>query len=80
MRDDIVMRTTLDLDDDILQAAKDLASHRRTTTGKVISELARKGLAPAGEERVRNGVPVLVRRPGAPRLTLEQINELRDEL
>lgn len=74
------MRTTLDLDDDILQAAKDLASYRRTTTGKVISELARKALAPSGEERVRNGVPLLPPRPpGAPKLTLKQVNELRDE-
>jgi hypothetical protein len=75
------MRTTLDLDDDILQAAKDLASYQRTTTGKVISELARKALAPSGEARVRNGVPLLPPRPpGAPKLTLKQVNELRDEL
>ena len=38
------MRTTLDIDDDILQAAKEIAEIRGSTAGKVISELARKGL------------------------------------
>lgn len=42
------MRTTLDIDDDILAAAKDLAKVERKTMGEIISELARKGLtAPA---------------------------------
>jgi hypothetical protein len=38
------MRTTLDIDDDILQAAKELARAEKKTAGQVISELARKGL------------------------------------
>jgi hypothetical protein len=33
------MRTTLDIDDDVLAAAKELASGQRTTAGKVISDL-----------------------------------------
>jgi hypothetical protein len=41
------MRTTLDIDDDILQAAKELARVERKTAGQVISELARKGLTQA---------------------------------
>jgi hypothetical protein len=36
-----------DVDDDILQAAKELASAQGTTAGKVLSELARRALAPA---------------------------------
>ena len=80
MRDDPFMRTTLDIDDDVLQAAKELAASRRRTAGQVISELARKGLAePAASARVRNGVPVLPRRPPAsPRSTMKLVNELRD--
>jgi len=74
------MRTTLDLDEDILQAAKELAASRRTTAGRVLSELARKALAPTRPARVRNGVPVLPRRPaGAPRPTMKLVNALRDE-
>lgn len=77
------MRTTLDLDPDVLQAAKELAELRRSTAGKVISELARLGLQrrTEAEPRMRNGVPLLLRRePGAPPMTMERVNELRDEL
>lgn len=73
------MRTTLDLDDDILQAAKEIAAARGLTAGQVVSQLARKGLEPSRVARVRNGVPVLPRRPDAPRLTMKRVNELRDE-
>jgi hypothetical protein len=75
------MRTTLDLDDDVLQAAKEIAESRRTTAGKIVSELIRKALErPAGTTRVRNGVPLLPRRPaGAPRPTMKLVNTLRDE-
>ena len=80
MRDDLPMRTALDLDEDILQAAKEMAAARGTTAGKVVSELARKALTPARVPRVRNGVPLMPRRPpGTPRLTMKQVNELRDE-
>jgi hypothetical protein len=74
------MRTTLDIDDDVLQAAKEIAAMRRLTAGQVLSELARKALAPARRPRARNGVPVLPSRPaGAPRPTMKQVNALRDE-
>jgi hypothetical protein len=81
MRDDRRMRTTLDIDDDVLQAAKEIAMSRRMTAGQVLSELARKGLEPAVEQtRLRNGVPVLPRRPaGRPRPTMRRVNELRDQ-
>lgn len=38
------MRTTLDLDDDILQAAKELARAEGKTMGQLVSEWARSGL------------------------------------
>lgn len=41
------MRTTLDIKDDVLFAAKDLARREKKTAGQIISELARKGLAGA---------------------------------
>jgi len=74
------MRTTLDLDDDVLLAAKELAAARNSTAGKVVSELVRQALAPRRAVRVRNGVPVLSARPAsAPRPTMRQVNELRDD-
>ena len=38
------MRTTLDLDEDVLEAAKELARAERKTVGSVASDLMRKGL------------------------------------
>jgi hypothetical protein len=80
MYDDGAVRTTLDIDDDVLQAAKELAANRRKTTGKVLSDLARQALEPRGRQPVRNGVLLLARRPrGGAKPTMELVNRLRDE-
>jgi len=74
------VRTTLEIDDDVLHAAKEIAANRRTTAGRVLSDLAREALEPKQGGRVRNGVPLLPRRPaGSPRPTMELVNRLRDE-
>jgi hypothetical protein len=74
------VRTTLDIDEDILQAAKELAASRSTTAGRVLSDLARSALQPRRAPRVRNGVPLMPRRPkGAPRPTMALVNRLRDD-
>jgi hypothetical protein len=74
------MRTTLDVDEDVLQAAKEIAANRGTTAGRVLSDLARKALDPAESVEIRNGVPLLPRLPkGSPPLTMELVNRLRDE-
>ena len=80
MRDAGLVRTTLDLDPDILQAAKELASVNGTTAGRVISDLVRKALEPSDTPRIRNGVPLMPSRgPGAPKVTMQLVNELRDD-
>jgi hypothetical protein len=38
------MRTTLDIDDDVLSAAKELDASQKTTAGRVISDLVRQAL------------------------------------
>ena len=74
------MRTTLDIDDDVLQAAKELGALHGKTAGQVVSELGPAGPTPARTHRLRNGVPVLPRRPaGRPRPTMRLVNELRDD-
>lgn len=74
------MRTTLALDDDVLSAAKHLAEREGKTVGEVISMLARRGLArETGAKAVRNGIPLLQRQPGTSPVTLELVNQLRDE-
>jgi hypothetical protein len=81
------MRTTLDIDDDLLAAAKELAKARKTTVGEVISELARKALAGSGEPSgpagphgavLKDGWYVLPRR-GGPLVTSELVQRLLDE-
>jgi hypothetical protein len=80
MRDDDGVRTTLDIDDDVLQAAKELAGNRRKTTGKVLSDLARQALEPRGRQPIRNGVRLLPRRrSSSPKPTMDLVNRLRDE-
>jgi len=74
------MRTTFDIDEDVLQAAKELAAAYGVTAGKMLSNLARKGLEPRSQATTRNGVPLLPRRPPtAPRLTMAFVNQLRDD-
>jgi hypothetical protein len=74
------MRTTLDIDEDVLQAARELAAARQTTIGKALSEMARQSLSPReGGSAVRNGVPLLPPRPGEALVTMEHVNRLRDD-
>jgi hypothetical protein len=74
------MRTTLDIDDDVLETAKELAARRSTTAGRVISDLVRTALAPRERAvRSRNGVPVLPARKRAALVTPEIVNRLRDD-
>jgi len=74
------MRTTLDVADDVLQAAKELAQRQGGTAGQVISELARRGLnAPATKRRpgLRGGVPVLPSRGET--ITLDHVQRIQDQ-
>ena len=75
------MRTTLTIDDDILMAAKALATAQNRSVGEIISALTRQGLRsekPAAS--VRNGIPLLTLSENAMPVTLETVNQLRDEL
>jgi len=73
------MRTTLDLDEDVLLVAKQLARQRGTTAGRIISDLARLSLAPKAPARLRNGVPLFPVKTRARKPHLELVNRLRDD-
>ena len=73
------MRTTLDIDSDVLAAGKAIAAQRRQSLGKVISSLARQALQPPAKRSVRNGLPLLAVEDDTPVTTPDLINELRDE-
>jgi hypothetical protein len=74
------MRTTIDIDDDLLQVAKQLAIQRRQTAGRVVSELMRQALDPKAAPKSRNGVPLFAPKPGARKPSLALVNKLRDEV
>jgi hypothetical protein len=73
------MRTTLELEDDLVHAAKQLARQRNATMGEVVSQLMRQGLERKNAPPMRNGVPLFVPKPGAAKPDLDLINRLRDE-
>jgi len=72
------MRATLELDDDLLEIARRLAGVRRTTMGRIISDLARKALETADLPKPRNGVPLFMPKPGARKPDLQLVNRFRD--
>lgn len=73
------MRTTLDLDEDILMAAKEIARQRGVSIGKVLSELARQAMVRGAPGTTKNGVPLFPVQPDTGVVTLELVNQLRDE-
>ncbi|OBI15761.1 antitoxin [Mycobacterium sp. E2327] len=72
------MRTTLDLDDDVMAAARELAASERRSLGAVISELARRGLTPARVD-AEDGLPIIRVPPGTPAITPEMVRRALDE-
>ena len=81
------MRTTLDIDDDLLAAAKELARRDGGSTGAVVSRLLRRSLTGADATPTQAGSRKPVRRvagfvpfPAKPGVvvTNEQVNALRD--
>jgi hypothetical protein len=77
------MRTTLDIADDVLQAAKEVALREHKTAGQVLSELARQALiAPAAAMQVREPKAVYGFKPFPQRgglVTNALINKLRED-
>lgn len=77
------MRTTLDIDDQVLRAAKELARQQRRTLGAMISELARQGLqaaaAPSSNEAPASFFGFRPIGAGGTPVSNETVNDLRDE-
>jgi hypothetical protein len=73
------VRTTVDIDKDILLAAKEIAKQRGVTLGQVLSDLARQALTRQVTGPTRHGLPIFPVQPDAGIVTLELVNHLRDE-
>ncbi|MGH8615410.1 MAG: CopG family transcriptional regulator [Gammaproteobacteria bacterium] len=77
------MRTTLDIANDVLQAAKDRARREKKTIGEVISELARSALtAPSQVPAAREPKALYGFRPFPKRggiVTNDLVDKLRED-
>lgn len=67
------MRTTVNLDDDVVRAARSLAREQGRSLGEVISDLARRGLEPSTEFHYEGDFPVFVVKEGTGLLTPEMV-------
>lgn len=83
-----LMRTTLQLDDDVLVAARLIARAGKKSLGSVISDLTRKALRATDSRQVdarsvdggqRSGLPLLPTKAPGVIIDLELVNQLRDE-
>lgn len=73
------MRTTVNLEPDVVIAAKKIAAARSVTLGKALSELARRGLESGHPTRRKAGFPVFTVPRGSGPLTLERVKRDEDE-
>lgn len=75
------MRTTLEIDDDVMLFARDLAKYKQQGIGKTISDLARRGLVPdaAPTVELRDGIPVWVHGSQPVTVTNELVRNLMDD-
>jgi hypothetical protein len=80
------MRTTLEIDDDVMFAAKELAAKQRKTAGKILSEFFRDGMRMEQHPpsvgnglpyALKNGIPVLPAR--CELVTTQQIQRIMEE-
>ena len=77
---DAAVRTTINLDDDVLETARAIAHAEHRPLGLVVSDLARRGLRPSeSEEEEEDGFPVFAVGPSAPPITAEMVREALDE-
>ncbi len=73
------MRTTLNLDDDVLETLKEYADSRSLALGKAASELVRRGLEAPVQTRVVNGFHAVVLPAEAPKITSERVKQLLED-
>jgi hypothetical protein len=53
-----IVRTTVNLDDDVFEIDKEYAANQSLAIGKALSELVRRGIAAPAKTRIVNGLTV----------------------
>lgn len=76
----IMMRTTINIPDDVYEVASSIANARGISLGEALAELVRQGLRPPTPTKKKKGFPTFdVPRGGRP-ITLEQTLAAEDEI
>jgi len=73
------MRTTLTLDDDVLELAARQAKLRGVSLGKAVSDLLRKGLNASTPSQEKGGVVVFQLPADSPKVTTEDVRRIESE-
>ncbi|MGO9085341.1 MAG: hypothetical protein ACLQBK_08955 [Candidatus Sulfotelmatobacter sp.] len=73
------MRTTLNLDDDVLAFLKEYAGNRSVALGKAASDLMRRGLQAPVQTRMVNGFCTVVLPDETPEVTSEHVKKLLED-
>jgi len=76
------MRTTLDIDEDVLLAIKELSKRSKKSAGEVLSDLARQALTSTSSQTSESvtpyGFPLIPKKSDAV-VTVEHINRLLED-
>jgi len=79
MRHHEIVRTTINLDDDVFPLIKKYAESRRVPLGKAASELVRRGLTARRPTRTVHGLTIFELPPDSPQVTTEQVRRLEED-
>ncbi len=74
------MRTTINLPDDVYEAARSVAKVKDISLGEALADLVRQGLRPPLLMEKRNGIPTIVLPRDSPIITLEHTLAIEDDL
>jgi len=73
------VRTTLNLDDDVLEFLKDYSTRRSVSLGKAASDLMRRAATAPMQTRMVNGFCTIVLPDDSPVVTSERVKQLLED-
>ncbi|HEX4310263.1 MAG TPA: CopG family transcriptional regulator [Acidobacteriaceae bacterium] len=73
------MRTTLAIDDDVLEQVKEYAEDRKLSMGKAASDLIRRGISRPMTLQYVDGLYLPILPPDSPVVTTKRVLEMEDE-
>jgi len=75
----LTVRTTINLDDDIIELATRLAKSRSVSLGKTISDLVRRGLNAPTPAQDKGGLVVFQLPHNSPKVTTDEVRRIEAE-